>query len=110
EHHRLKTLGLLDPVRDAVTGTTWWDASALLMARQEDGREPATTLVVDEMTAPWEQHASLRRLRAETAARWRWVRERGLSPGVEVTAPDGEDGWWVGPDGDLHPPGDTPPY
>lgn len=110
EHHRLKTLGLLDPVRDDVTGTTWWDASGLLMARQEDGRDLATTQVVDEMTAAWEQHESLRRLRAETAARRRWVRERGLSPGDEVTGPDGEDGWWVGPDGDLHPPGDTPPY
>lgn len=110
EHHRLKTLGLLDPVRDDVSGMTWWDASGLMLARQEDGRDLATAQVVDEMTAAWEQHESLRRLRAETAARRRWVQEQGLSPGDEVTGPDGEDGWWVGPQGDLHPPCDRPPY
>lgn len=33
EHHRLKTLGLLDPVRDDLAGTTWWEASGLMMAR-----------------------------------------------------------------------------
>jgi hypothetical protein len=110
EHHRLKTLGLLDPVRDDLAGTTWWEASGLMMARQEDGRDLATAQVVDEMTAAWQQHESLRQLRAERAARRRWVREQGLSPGDEATGPDGEDGWWVGNDGDLHPPGDPPPY
>jgi hypothetical protein len=110
EHHRLKTLGLLDPVRDDLRGTTWWDVSGTLMTMQGDGRDLATPQVVDEMTAAWEQHENLRRLRAENAAHRRWVQERGLSPGDEVTGPDGEDGWWVGHDGDLHPPGDPPPF
>ena len=110
EHHRLKTLGLLDPVRDDLEGTTWWESSGLMMARQEDGRDLATAQVVDEMTAAWEQHEHLRHLRAEAAARRRWVREQGLSPGDLVTGPDGEDDWWVGHDGDLHPPGEPPPY
>jgi len=110
EHHRLKTLGLLDPVHDDLAGTTWWETSGLMMARQDNGRDLATAQVVDEMTAAWEQHEHLRRRRAETAARRRWVREQGLSPGDMVTGPDGEDDWWVGHDGDLHPPCDPPPY
>ncbi len=97
-------------MRDDLEGTTWWESSGLMMARQEDGRDLATAQVVDEMTAAWEQHEHLRHLRAEAAARRRWVREQGLSPGDLVTGPDGEDDWWVGHDGDLHPPGEPPPY
>ncbi|WP_394215176.1 HNH endonuclease signature motif containing protein [Brachybacterium vulturis] len=110
EHHRLKTLGLLDPVRDDEAGTTWWDASGLLMSMQEDGRELATDQVVAEMTAAWEQYEGGRLMRAEAASRRHRVAEQGLSPGDECTGPDGEEGWWVGHDGDLHPPGDPPPY
>ncbi|ATG51479.1 HNH endonuclease [Brachybacterium vulturis] len=110
EHHRLKTLGLIDPVRDDEAGTTWWDASGLLMSMQEDGRELATDQVVAEMTAAWEQYEGGRLMRAAAASRRHRVAEQGLAPGDECTGPDGEEGWWVGHDGDLHPPGDPPPY
>lgn len=110
EHHRLKTLGLLDPVRDDDAGTTWWNVSGMLLAAQEDGRDLATAQVVAEMTAAWEQHQAMRRARDERAERRRWVRERGLSPGEMVTGPDGREDWWVGPGGDLNPPCEPPPY
>lgn len=110
EHHRLKTLGLLDPVRDDLAGTTWWDVSGMLMTMQDDGRDLATEQVVTEMTTAWEQFEASRAMRTESTRRRREVQERGLSPGDVITGPDGEDGWWVGRDGDLHPPGPPPPY
>ncbi|WP_193103166.1 HNH endonuclease signature motif containing protein [Brachybacterium sp. FME24] len=110
EHHRLKTLGLLDPVRDDAAGKTWWDVSEILMTMQEDGRDLATEQVVAEMTAVWDSYETARAMREETAQRWRELREQGLAPGDEVTGPDGEDGWWVDEDGRLRPPPDPPPF
>lgn len=110
EHHRLKTLGLLDPVRDDRAGKTWWDVSGMLMTMQEDGRDLATDQVVAEMTAAWDQFEAARRMREETARRRCGTQGRGLSPGDEVAGADGEDGGWVDRHSDLHPPGDPPPF
>ncbi|GAA1490347.1 HNH endonuclease signature motif containing protein [Brachybacterium sacelli] len=110
EHHRLKTLGLLDPVRDDPAGKTWWDVSGMLMTMQEDARDLATDQVIAEMTAAWEQFETRRRMREESARGRREVQERGLSPGDEAAGPDGEAGWWIGRGGELHPPEKPPPF
>lgn len=110
QHHRLKTLGRLDPVRDDESGTTWWMTSEHLMARQEDSRDLATPQVVEEMTEAWEQFEAMRLARIDNARRLREALEQGLSPGDPMPGPAGEDGWRLGRDGSLQPPGDPPPF
>lgn len=54
EHHRLKTLDLLDPVRDDQAGTTWWNVSGMLLAAQEDGREGWRVALDGDLNPPCE--------------------------------------------------------
>lgn len=113
QHHRLKTAGLLDPVRDEDSGRTWWEVDEAIMTYQEDARDLATEQVVQEMQSAWETHLAAVHARRETAERLRNLGIDGLSPGDTVRGPDGTDGtdgWILGEDGIPHPPAEPPPF
>lgn len=110
QHHRMKTAGLLDPIRDEGAGRTWWELDETIMTFQEDARDLATEQVVQEMQAAWDTHLAAAQARRETAERLRNLGIDGLSPGDTVRGPDGTDDWIIGDDGIPHPPPERPPF
>lgn len=110
QHHRMKTAGLLDPVRDDSAGRTWWEIDEAIMSFTEDARDLATDQVVREMQAAWDTHLAAQQSRRDTVERLRGLALRGLSPGDEVDGPAGEPGWYLGPDGNPLPPPEPPPF
>lgn len=104
QHHRLKTAGLLDPIRDEEDSCTIWGLPDLAIALQEDAKDLATEQVVCEMEEAWAAFLAADQARRDAAKRRAQLQAGEIVEGEGVIGPGGEPGWTVRADGTLRPP------
>lgn len=110
QHHRLKTAGLLDPIRDEDDTCTIWGLPDLAIALQEDATDLATEQVVCEMEEAWAAFLAADQARRDAVERRAKLQAGQIVEGESVIGPDGAPGWTVRADGTLRPPGpEVPP-